>query len=89
MSTVRVTYRTCNGCHRGERDEDIEIVQSKPYHEFAELHDGRTIDLCHDCSEAGRYICRLCRSVHDDEHPCDAMAALDKALFEPPPETAF
>lgn len=84
MSTIRVSYRTCNGCNRGEhQDEPIEIVESRPYNEWAETRsDGRpidlwerTIDLCFLCQERGRYICRDCRSVHDDEHPCDAVRA--------------
>ncbi len=72
MSRCTTTVVTCDGCGRNDIDDDLEIVYSEYYDVL--IKSDRTIDLCADCKREGRYyICRLCRTVHDDAHPCEGQ----------------
>ncbi|MBO0863081.1 MAG: hypothetical protein J2P21_32220 [Chloracidobacterium sp.] len=72
MSLRTITYRVCDGCYCTDREPDpIEIVSTKTITQWADAT--KTLDLCKACYEAGKYICNLCASVHDDAHPCDAI----------------
>lgn len=80
MSHYRITVRRCNGC--GNTDMDgAEIVQTELRYESAYDSDedvlgGPTVDICADCAAQDRYICRLCKKVHDDAHPCEEQQIL-------------
>lgn len=76
MATRTITYRACDGCFRSELHNDIEIFESEPLYRWSS--DGRTVDICEQCYHEDKFICRLCRSVHDgsDDGMCEAMRRL-------------
>jgi hypothetical protein len=71
MGRRTVTYITCDSCFRvAGIGNDVEIVKTQT---VTTLFGGsRTIDICADCDEAGKYYCRLCERIHTDGNPCDA-----------------
>jgi hypothetical protein len=69
MSKRTITFQMCDGCLRNDRDNGIEIVDTRP--RTSDPEDKRTLDICRDCADVERYICLLCKSVHDDEHLCE------------------
>ncbi len=72
MGRRTVTYTTCDSCFRvAGIGNGVEIVSSRT---VSTLFGGsRTIDICAECDEAGKYYCRLCARVHADDNPCDAQ----------------
>jgi hypothetical protein len=67
MTTRRIVYRICNGCHRDEFNDMISIVKSATLGE-------RSVDICFDCEGQGRYICEACRNVNDANEPSCEIA---------------
>ena len=68
MSTRTISYISCDGCGKNDlADDEIWFTDSHVKNEWMQL------DICNECDEAARYICRLCWSVHDDDHPCERM----------------
>ncbi len=68
MSRYTMTVVRCDGCGR----EDVPMVES-----FGFRWSDRWADICEDCWNAEKYICRLCQRVHDDEHLCDQRKQLE------------
>lgn len=74
MGRRTITYTTCDSCFRvAGTGADVEIVSSQT---VSTLFGGtRTIDICAECDEAGKYYCRLCERIHTDDNPCEAQLA--------------
>jgi len=72
MGRRTITYTTCDSCFRvAGTSNGVEIVASRT---VTTLFGGsRTIDICADCDEAGKFFCKLCERIHDDDHPCEAI----------------
>jgi hypothetical protein len=68
MATRTVTYKRCDGCHKSDLFDGAEFGQSRHKHDEPEFN---TIDICVECEELERYICRLCWRVHDDDNSCE------------------
>lgn len=80
-----VSYVRCNGCGRTDTD-GAQIVQSKlkwPYVERGSVYAEETIDMCAECEAQDRFVCTLCRNVHDTHHPCAFMAPAAAGSLEP------
>jgi hypothetical protein len=72
MGRRTVTYTTCDSCFRvAGIGNDVEIVKTQTVPTI--FGSPRTIDICAECDEAGKYYCRLCDRVHTDDDPCDAQ----------------
>jgi len=72
MSTRTITYKVCDGCLRNDRETNpVKIVSTKTFTQFC--GPTKTIDICADCDEAGKFFCHLCFRVHDDDNLCDAI----------------
>jgi hypothetical protein len=69
MSKRTVTFKVCDGCHHNDYNDGIEIVHSLNRYHTAEFGDD-TLDLCGACDERGRYLCRICRTVHEEDQQC-------------------
>lgn len=76
MSTRTITFKTCNGCNRDTLFDNIIIIKSQSYFAIPMPTSNPTIDLCDLCDREGKYICRHCRQVHDDDHPCPRVKEL-------------
>lgn len=76
MSTRTITFQTCNGCDRDTLFDGVTIIKSMPYFAIHMPTSNPTIDICNHCDRAGKYICRHCRQVHDDDHPCQRVMEL-------------
>jgi hypothetical protein len=54
---------------------------------------GARIDLCEDCEHAGKYICRYCMGIHDDNDPCEMVRVINeqdkRAQFADYPESTL
>ena len=80
MATRTITYKTCDGCFRSDliAADGCEIVQTREVTVFC--GPTKTLDICADCVDADKYICRLCANVHSDGNPCDAqLRAIEEA----------
>jgi len=72
MATRTLTYKVCDGCFRTDRElSPVEIVSTVTVTQFC--GPTKTVDLCVDCDEAGKFFCRQCFRVHSDDNPCDAI----------------
>jgi hypothetical protein len=71
MATRTFNYKECDGCHRSERHHELEFASSRVVHNV--FGPARTVDICADCDDAGKFFCHLCARVHDDDNPCDAI----------------
>jgi hypothetical protein len=72
MATRTLTYKVCDGCFRNDREPNpVEIVSTTAA--AGGFGPTKTVDLCSDCDEAGKYYCHLCKRVHADSNPCDAQ----------------
>jgi hypothetical protein len=60
------TYYRCNGC--GACDHTTPVIWAD--HRALVLWPGRTLDLCADCDERGRWLCPRCEVVHDQTDAC-------------------
>lgn len=69
MSKRTMTFKVCDACHHNDYADGIEIVQSINRYQTCEFGDG-SIDLCNECDELGRYLCRRCRQVHEEDEGC-------------------
>jgi hypothetical protein len=72
MTTRTITFKVCDGCRRNTYADGIEIVKSQPRWDYP---DAPTIDICSECADT-KFICRWCKGVHDDAHPCDEMTII-------------
>jgi hypothetical protein len=71
MATRTRTYKVCDGCGRDTLNHNyILIVSTKTVPQL--FGPPKTVDICVECDEAGKYYCRLCLAVHTDDSPCDA-----------------
>jgi len=75
MSQRTITYRKCDGCHRDEWFDKVQIAESR---QLPSIYTGESIqvDICEDCLNSDKYICHHCQSVHDDEHPCEKVRSM-------------
>ena len=71
MATRTFNYKECDGCHRSERHHELEFASSRVVHNV--FGQAKTVDICYDCDDAGKFFCHLCAKVHDDDNPCDAI----------------
>ena len=88
MATRQTALNVCDGCARDTFRNQIEIVQSERRRPGLDGDHG-TLDLCADCAGRELYICRLCQSVHDDEHPCQRQREMLTALQRADERTSF
>jgi hypothetical protein len=72
MATRTLTYKVCDGCHLNDAQPNpVEIVSTHTVPGVC--GPDRTVDICADCDQAGKFFCHLCARVHDDDNPCDAI----------------
>lgn len=75
MATRTLTYKVCDGCFRTDiapgEPNPVEIIQTRTITQFC--GPTKTLDICAECIDADKYICRLCAAVHSDANPCDAI----------------
>lgn len=71
MTTRQILHTICNGCGRSSLHDEIRIVQTEDKHRG--IATTQTLDVCEDCANQDRYICRLCNDVHSDDEPCEGV----------------
>lgn len=79
--TVTYDYTVCDGCGKNTRDDEIEILQSQRTIAWSTI--SNTIDVCGECTDQDKYICRHCAGVHNDDDPCTKVAEMIHAKVEP------
>lgn len=65
MSQRTRIITVCDGCHK-EVDEH-ELYETKVFGEVRQVR----VDICEECWNQDKFICRQCCRVHDEAHLCE------------------